>query len=190
MDALHRTLSTQRRAYRKVEAIVAEPGERLRSLRSAPRDRSVAGIRRPCPGKGSPPPLEWYAPAMHLEEGVPATGQRREAALLFQAFARLKPGAFGASVGLVAGAGLALVTLVLVARGPAEPGGEVGPHLGLLSHYMPGYAVTWAGAAIGLVWGFVYGFVLGAAVAVFLNAYHRVSLGLVERGFRREGLVE
>ncbi len=126
----------------------------------------------------------------HRTRGIMENGgDRLDQQRLVQAFARLKPLASGASLGIVAGGFLFLLTAVILLRGPAEPVAEVGPHLGLLAYYLPGYRVTWGGAWIGLLWGVVDGFVLGALLASFVNFHHALYLRLLERRFRGEGLI-
>ena len=50
-------------------------------------------------------------------------------------------------------------------------GGEVvGPHLGLLGWYFPGYSVTFGGSLIGAVYAFVLGYGLGRAIAMIYNS--------------------
>ena len=61
---------------------------------------------------------------------------------------------------------LCLATLILVQRG----GDEVGPRLGLLAQYFPGYTVTGPGSLLGLAYGFASGFVVGWGFAVLRNA--------------------
>ena len=51
----------------------------------------------------------------------------------------------GIAVGLLFGLGLFLTTIFLVLKG----GPVVGPHLGLLGQFLPGYAVTVAGSFVG-----------------------------------------
>ena len=53
-------------------------------------------------------------------------------------FLKLDPVAFGCSMGAVSGLILFLATMVLVIRG----GPVVGPHIGLLAQFLPGYTVT------------------------------------------------
>ena len=60
--------------------------------------------------------------------------------------------------GLLGGCILWLSTVILLVRG----GHAVGPHLSLLSVFLPGYSVTWSGAWIGLAWGVVLGAPSGA----------------------------
>ena len=62
--------------------------------------------------------------------------------------------------GLLGGVILWLATAILLLRG----GENVGAHLALLSIFLPGYSVTWAGAWIGLGWGLVCGALSGAAL--------------------------
>lgn len=92
-------------------------------------------------------------------------------ALLRAVFARLAPVALGVAVGTVAGVLLLLATLVLVAKG----GPVVGPTLGLLGQFFPGYGVSVVGAVVGLAYGFAVGFVVGWLVAVL----HNVAVALV-----------
>lgn len=80
-------------------------------------------------------------------------------------FVRLNARAWGIAFGLLAGFGLLLATWILVARG----GPNVGPHLGLLSNFFPGYSVTFVGGFIGFVYGFVSGYVFGRIVGYVYN---------------------
>lgn len=85
--------------------------------------------------------------------------------------ARLRASVMATAVGLLAGLGLFVATAWLVAAGGQEVGGEVvvGPHLGLLSNFYPGYSVTWAGAFIGFFYAGVTGGVAGWVVAWVYN---------------------
>jgi protoporphyrinogen oxidase len=98
-----------------------------------------------------------------------------------QAFTKLDRVALGMSIGSTAGVLLFLATLVLVLKA----GDVVGPRLGLLSQYLPGYTVTPEGAALGLLYGFVVGFAGGWFVAALRNAalflYLAVSQHRAER---------
>ena len=73
---------------------------------------------------------------------------------------------WGITVGLVAGLLLFAATNVLVLRG----GEVVGPHLGLLGVYLPGYRVTFVGSLIGFVYAFVIGYALGRLIGTVYNA--------------------
>lgn len=78
---------------------------------------------------------------------------------------RLNARAWGIAGGLVMGVGLFVATNILVIRG----GDVVGPHLGLLSLYFPGYRVTFLGSFIGFVYAFVLGYILGRLVGWVYN---------------------
>ena len=67
--------------------------------------------------------------------------------------------------GLSGGTLLALATAWLLIQG----GDSVGPHLGLLNNYFPGYTVTWPGVAVGFFYGLVTGAVLGWVIAWLYN---------------------
>ncbi len=82
----------------------------------------------------------------------------------------------GITVGLVFGLGLFLSTIFLVIKG----GPVVGPHLALLSEYLPGYDVTVIGSFVGLAYGFVLGFAVGSLIAVVYNkvaGYRQTRVG-------------
>ena len=74
----------------------------------------------------------------------PGTAPRVQDADLSAALATLNARAWGISVGLLMGLGLFISTNVLVLRG----GEIVGPHLGLLGVFLPGYRVTFLGSLI------------------------------------------
>ena len=71
----------------------------------------------------------------------------------------------GLVLGIMTGAAIMVATLVLVVRG----GRVVGPHLGLLAQFLPGYRVSVIGSLIGFVWGALYGFVAGYLVSTLYN---------------------
>jgi len=96
---------------------------------------------------------------------------------LTQVFLKLDRVALGLSAGMVSGALLFLATLALVLKG----GTVVGPTLGLLAQYLPGYTVSAFGSALGLVYGFVTGFVGGWAFACFRNATVFIYVALMHR---------
>ena len=81
------------------------------------------------------------------------------------ALVRLNEHGWGLAFGLLAGLALFLATIVLVIRG----GDVVGPHLGLLGNYLPGYEVTTAGAFIGLAYGLVIGYLAGFLIGLIYN---------------------
>ena len=77
---------------------------------------------------------------------------------------------FAAAAGLFFGSTLFLATVWLVLK-HAE-GEPLGPHLGLLRYYIPGYSVSFGGAAVGLVWVFVLAAVAFALVGWVYNRLH------------------
>jgi hypothetical protein len=93
-------------------------------------------------------------------------GRDRERALVARSIARLRTAIVAVVSGMVGGAGLCVATLWLVIKG----GENVGQNLGLLSHYFPGYSVTWGGSLIGLFYGGLSGAALGWTVAWLYNA--------------------
>ena len=82
---------------------------------------------------------------------------------------RLNARAWGIAVGLLFALGIFLATVLLVVKG----GPTVGPHLGLLGQYLPGYTVTWGGAFIGFIYLFVIGYGVGRLIGVVYNALAR-----------------
>lgn len=98
-----------------------------------------------------------------------------------QAFARLDRLAFGLSTGAMTGLILALATIVLALKG----GDVVGPRLGLLIHYFPGYTVTLAGSLLGLGYGFLTGFITGWGFAFFRNLTVFLYTALIQRRAER-----
>jgi ABC-type dipeptide/oligopeptide/nickel transport system permease subunit len=76
--------------------------------------------------------------------------------------------AFGLVLGLLAGLTIFVATNWLVIKG----GGQVGPHLRLLSQYFIGYRVSFLGSII----GFAYGFALGTLSGAFIGwIYNKIS---------------
>jgi hypothetical protein len=72
---------------------------------------------------------------------------------------RMNAGVLAVVAGVLAGLALFAMTNILVLKG-APPGQPVGPHLGLLGQFFPGYQVTFLGSLIGLGYAFVTGFVI------------------------------
>jgi hypothetical protein len=103
---------------------------------------------------------------------------------LLPGFAKLDRVALGVASGVVAGMGLCLATLALVLKG----GDVVGPHLGLLGQFLPGYEVSVAGSLVGLAWGAAGGFAVGWTFAVLRNAAALATLMLVRRRVERRML--
>ena len=98
------------------------------------------------------------------------------------AFARLDAIALAVAAGTLGAVVLFAATACLLLRG-APPGVQVGPHLGLLAHYLPGYSVTWPGSLIVLAYGFAIGFCAGAAVGVFWNLIHHMYLLALSKAY-------
>jgi hypothetical protein len=71
----------------------------------------------------------------------------------------------GLVTGLVAGLGVFIATNWLVLKG----GAVVGPHLGLLGQFFPGYRVTFLGSLIGFAYAFALGYAVGYLVARIYN---------------------
>lgn len=100
------------------------------------------------------------------DRAVPMPIVQDEADQIIQtAFARMDGVALGVALGVVIGVGLFLATVVLLLRG----GEFVGPRLGLLRNFLPGYEVTWGGSLIGLAEGSLLGFGLGFFIASLRN---------------------
>jgi hypothetical protein len=78
---------------------------------------------------------------------------------------RLNARAWGIALGLLCGFGLLIATNILVLRG----GPVVGPHLGLLGAYLPGYQVTFVGSLVGLGYGIVIGYCAGRLIGSVYN---------------------
>ncbi len=93
-----------------------------------------------------------------------------------QALARLHPLWFGAAGGTFTAILLVAATAWLLIK--HEPGRELGPHLGLLAHYLPGYSVSAGGLVPGAASAFGLSGVFCAVAAALYN-------GIVRRGGRR-----
>lgn len=95
--------------------------------------------------------------------GVPASPTEKR--LVGEAVARLRSSILALVGGLMAGSTLAFATAWLVVIG----GEEVGPHLGLLRFFFPGYTVTWPGVAVGFGYGALVGALVGGLTGVIYN---------------------
>ncbi len=96
------------------------------------------------------------------------------------AYAKLDRTASGLAAGTMVGVLLCVATLILAIKG----GDVVGPTLGLLNQYFPGYNVTIPGSFVGLAYGLTVGFLGGWLFAFLRNAalftsrallYHRAE---------------
>lgn len=88
---------------------------------------------------------------------------------LDRAIARLRASVMALVCALFGGTGLFVATVWLVIRGPSPGSSRVGPTLGLLRNYFPGYEVTWTGSLLGLFYGALTGAVLGWMTALIYN---------------------
>ena len=86
------------------------------------------------------------------------------------AIVRLRAFVMSLVFGLAGGMLLFLVTIWLVLRGPAPGQTKVGPTLGLLRNYFPGYDVTVSGSFIGFFYGAFTGALVGWIIALVYNA--------------------
>jgi len=121
-------------------------------------------------------------PEYHEEVGISDAEASMLDGRVAEIFPRVDGVAFGAATGLVAGALLCLATLVLVWKG----GPVVGPTLGLLAQFLPGYSVTATGAMIGLIYGALGGFLAGWSFAVIRNLTLFFSLSFLRRRAQRQ----
>jgi hypothetical protein len=96
-----------------------------------------------------------------MSEHLTAEEQR----VIRKAIARIHEQGWGIAFGLICAVGLIVATNVLVIKG----GPVVGPHLGLLRWYFPGYSVSVVGSLIGGVYAFVLGYGIGRTIAVIYN---------------------
>lgn len=86
--------------------------------------------------------------------------------------------ALAVAVGSVCAVGLFLATIVLLIKG-APPGMHIGPHLGLLSVYFPGYSVSWTGSVVGAIYAGLIGTVMGFMWGLLWNLTHYLYIILV-----------
>ncbi len=95
---------------------------------------------------------------------------QREEELIQRAVIRLNAKFLGLVLGLLMGFGLFAATIILVIKGGPNPG----EHLGLLSQFFPGYAITFPGSLIGFAYAFAVGFLMGAVIGVVYNKVAKV----------------
>lgn len=99
---------------------------------------------------------------------------------IVRALAPLDALALGVAFAAVAGSGLWLATAILLLRG----GEIVGPTLGLLGQFLPGYTVTWSGSVIGAIQSGMLGFAVGYTMAGVRNLAMRIYLAWLRRRAR------
>jgi len=85
--------------------------------------------------------------------------------IIVQSLARLDGVALGLALGVLEGLIIFLATNFLVWKG----GDVIGPNLGLLAQFFPGYEVSISGSLIGFVYGLISGFCLGWLTAFLRN---------------------
>ena len=85
--------------------------------------------------------------------------------LIDAAVARLRASVMAIVFGLTSGTGLFVATAWLLIQG----GPNIGPTLGLLRNYFPGYSVTWPGAFVGFFYAAALGCAVGWLVAFIYN---------------------
>ncbi len=81
------------------------------------------------------------------------------------AIARVNAFVFAFVLASIFGTGLFVMTAWLLIKG----GENVGAHLKLLSHFFPGYSVTWPGSIIGFIYGILSGGIIGWAIGSIYN---------------------
>ena len=89
--------------------------------------------------------------------------------LLEGTLTRMNARVLGLTLGFLGASGLFLATLILLVRGETWEGHPIGGHLRLLSHFFPGYDVTWGGLLLSVPYGGAVGFVAGYLVSRVYN---------------------
>lgn len=92
--------------------------------------------------------------------------------ILYEATRRINGKILGAVFGILGGLVLFFATIILVVKG----GETVGPHLGLLGQFLPGYSVTVGGSFLGLLYGIILGFVVGWGLGWIYNGIVNVRV--------------
>jgi hypothetical protein len=98
--------------------------------------------------------------------------------LLSAIFAKMDVVGLSLSMGVLCGMALFGATAVLLLQ-PTPENLPIGPHLGALADYLPGYSVSWLGALVGSGYGLVIGASLGFFVALHWNLAHYLAIGLL-----------
>lgn len=98
--------------------------------------------------------------------------------ILSAVFAKMDVPAMTVAGGVLCSLLLFLATATLLLQSVPE-GVPVGPHLGTLGQYLPGYEVSWRGASFGVLYGFLIGAVGGFITAVYWNLTHYIALGVM-----------
>lgn len=109
---------------------------------------------------------------------MPGPLDQRSRLIIVWAFARLDVLAFAMASACASAFVLFALTLLIVVKG-AAPGMPVGPHLGSLAAYLPGYTVSVSGAFIGAGYAALAGGALGLLLALTWNFAHALLLALI-----------
>ncbi len=96
-------------------------------------------------------------------------------------FAKIHNISLGLSLGIVCGALLWAVTLLLATQSDFG----LTSYFQLLSNYFPGYSVTPKGSLIGLVYGFLSGFIVGWLLAIIRNSVSLLHFIITRRSYER-----
>ena len=102
----------------------------------------------------------------------------RDHEILSAVFAKMDVPAMTVAGGVLCSLLLFLATAILLMQ-VVPDNYPVGPHLGDLAAYLPGYEVSWVGSLVGAFYGFLAGAVAGFAAAVYWNLTHYIALGVM-----------
>ena len=120
-----------------------------------------------------------------MAQGSTISAEERSDMIVKAAFARLDFVALSVAAGILLGLLMFLATAWLLVKG-APSGMQIGPHLGLLANFLPGYSVSWPGSIVGVMYGFLLGAVTGGLFGLVWNLAHYVYLiALVGRTYLR-----
>jgi hypothetical protein len=98
--------------------------------------------------------------------------------VLSAVFAKMDVPSLAISVGVLCSISLFLATAILLVQDvPANY--PIGPHLGALASYLPGYSVSWSGTVMGAFYGFLAGAITGSFIAVYWNFVHYIAIGIM-----------
>ena len=127
----------------------------------------------------------------HEEVGVATPRPHRDVEVLVEeelarVFLRVDRIALGFATGVLGGVGLFVATLTLVLTG----GPVIGPTLGLLGQYFPGYSVTILGSVVGLFYGYISGFAGGWLFAALRNAIVFIYLVAIYRSWQLRQILD
>ena len=103
--------------------------------------------------------------------------QVQDREILSAVFAKMDALALAISVGMLCSIALLLATAILLVQGVPE-NYPIGPHLGALADYLPGYSVSWPGTLVGAFYGFFAGAITGFFIAVYWNLSHYLAMGV------------